>query len=690
MQTTAQDVRGAAGGTAVGSRHALVRDAVRRFVRRRLSNELAEQLLPGAPQAEGSLPNGFDAEKPWPALAAAYPALLETGQRKQRGTWYTPATLAEPTARRALAPLLASTPPRPLRIADPAVGGGAFLLAALRELRAAGVPARSAALCLHGVDIDGTAAALAALALWSAAELPASDLPAIAANVRAGDGLRELADGTFDAVLTNPPWETLQATAEAGAYAAALRPHFRCQGRGKLYTYRLFVERAHQLLCRGGRFGLVVPAALWSDRDAEPLRRLLLDDCTWEGLYGFENIRRVFPIDRRYRFAAIVGAKGGTTSAVQVAFGRADLAAWAAEAPEHTHYGRAQIAESSPNSGTLVEIDDERELDLLLRLQRRSVPLVGAGGTFDWRQGDFNMTGDRNRFVLRAAAERAGFRATADGCWRASDGSTLLPLYQGAMIGDLHPNRGAHRGGTGFQTAWETPTTDDDLRPCYLVAEQDWASHRAPRHGARIVLRALSNATNERSAIACLLPDGPCGNSLGVLTPRGAAQQPLLTMASGAAVLGSLPFDWSLRLRLAGTNLNGFVLAECRLPQLEPAVAAELARCALRLCAVLPWHAGLWSVARTEGWVPSEGPALTTTERDRLTTRIDVLAGRAFGFTTADVHWLTRDCDLPCESLRRRRPPTSRRKGFWRIDSARPPAARRPNRWVAALHTDDG
>jgi hypothetical protein len=206
------------------------------------------------------------------------------------------------------------------------------------------------------------------------------------------------------------------------------------------------------------------------------------------------------------------------------------------------------------------------------------------------------------------------------------------------------------------------------------------------------VLRALSNATNERSAVACLLPDGPCGNSLGVLTPRHGALQPrpLLAMASGAAVLGSLPFDWALRLRLAGTNLNGFVLAECRLPRLDAAVAAELAGCALRLCAILPWHAGLWATARAEGWAPAEGPALAAAERDQLATRIDVLAGRGFGLTAADAGWIARGCAVPEVRPHTRRPPTDHGKGFWRIDRNRPAAERRPNRWVAAMSGDPG
>jgi len=350
-----------------------VRGAIRDLVARRLSEQIATDLLPPDP-AEATIDWRtllvLDAAMPFEQLAAAYPALLAPSQRKQRGTWFTSRELAAPTAARTLAPLLARTDSTPLRIVDPAVGGGTFLLAALHELRAAGLPARDAMRCLHGVDIDSTAAALAALAVWSAAELPPADLCDFKSNVRAGDGLLDLPAGTFDAVLTNPPWETLQSTPDAIARVARLRPHFHHQGPGKLYTYRLFVERCHQLLRPGGRFGLCVPASLWFDRDAAPLRDLLLDECRWEWLFGFENTQKLFPIDSRYRFAMVVGEKGGRTESVKTAFGRTDVADWAAVSPRHTLYGARELRALSPASGAFVEVEDARDLDILQRMAR--------------------------------------------------------------------------------------------------------------------------------------------------------------------------------------------------------------------------------------------------------------------------------------------------------------------------------
>ncbi len=573
---------------------------------------------------------------------------LPADVRKRRGVWFTPPELSGPTAARALAPL---DDGRPLRVCDPAVGAGAFLLAAQQ------------ALTWSAAELGGVDVAPAAIAIAKAA-LPGCDL-------RVADGLRELPDESFDAVLTNPPWETLQDGADTKAQLRELRGRFERQGADKLYTYRLFVERAVRLLRPGGRLGMVVPASLWFDRDAASLRDLLLDECDWQWLFGFENRARVFDIDSRYRFGVVIATKGARTKHVRVAFGRTDPTEWSAESPAHTSYRCCELRALSPRSGAFVEVEGRRDLEILTRIQASGRPLTGSAGALHWRQGDYNMTSDRPRFMLRAQAEEQGYRADEQGVWRARGRPALLALRQGAMIHDLDGNAGAHDRGVGHKTRWRRPTGPDELRPLYLVDADEWAAGAQARGPARIALRALSNATNARTAIACLLPDVPCGNSLGVLwTPEG-HEQPVRELAACAAALASLPFDWSLRMRLAGTNLNRFVLEDCVLPRLDAAARDELARAALRLCAIAPWTEPLWRAAQAEGWCADAAPATAPQRRRALQTRIDVLVGEAFELTRDDVAWITRG------------PPFA--KGFWRVARDLSEPLRRPHRWLEAL-----
>lgn len=113
-----------------------------------------------------------------------------SAQRKSTGSFYTPQSLTEFLVRRTLAPLVADKSADEilnLRIVDPAMGSGAFLVAACRYLAeccehalirdgrwldAGAAPARAALRrsiaerCLYGVDLNPTAVQLSRVSLW--------------------------------------------------------------------------------------------------------------------------------------------------------------------------------------------------------------------------------------------------------------------------------------------------------------------------------------------------------------------------------------------------------------------------------------------------------------------------------------------------------------------------------------------
>ena len=117
--------------------------------------------------------------------------LVRGGRRKATGTFYTPRSLTEYLVRRTLAPLADGADPGAilaLRVLDPAMGSGAFLVAACRYLAAAyeaaliqegavtaadlseadraGFRRTVAQRCLFGVDLNPMSVQLARLSLW--------------------------------------------------------------------------------------------------------------------------------------------------------------------------------------------------------------------------------------------------------------------------------------------------------------------------------------------------------------------------------------------------------------------------------------------------------------------------------------------------------------------------------------------
>jgi hypothetical protein len=149
-----------------------------------------------------------------------------SGVRKATGTFYTPQPIADYLIRRTLAPLVRkATPARilQLRILDPAMGSGAFLVAACRYLAEAyeaalvknggchpsDITERERAIirraiaerCLYGVDVNPMAVQLARLSLWLATLAADRPLTFLDHHLQVGDSLL----GAWLTALTRPP-----------------------------------------------------------------------------------------------------------------------------------------------------------------------------------------------------------------------------------------------------------------------------------------------------------------------------------------------------------------------------------------------------------------------------------------------------------------------------------------------------
>ncbi len=257
-----------------------------------------EQLAPRRPEAL----DASWAEQPvesfgqlYESLLAARPVDAESSLRKRTGSYYTPRKLTELVVGRALSALDAGGPrAEGLRILDPALGAGAFLVQAGRE--AAQRTARS--LCqvvvedLYGVDVSPLAVAVAEASLWLLAASPSLTLADAGAHLREADALcppatakalgragidfAELCPEGFDLVVGNPPWVAFAGRATQ-PLAPALRAHYResfSAFRGYPTLHGLFVELAARVAPRGV-VALLIPSPVADLAGYRHVRRAL-------------------------------------------------------------------------------------------------------------------------------------------------------------------------------------------------------------------------------------------------------------------------------------------------------------------------------------------------------------------------------------------------------------------------------
>lgn len=225
--------------------------------------------------------------------------------RKAGGVYYTPRRIADAIATATLSPLTAGAslaarslpdgapldalaePFLSIRVLDPAMGCGSFLLSAADVIARAmhSEPRIAAALglnecralaaedCLFGIDLDAEAVGLARTAL----SRMCGRMLRLGRHLRAGDALREPwgSPDAFDAVIGNPPWVSFSGR-QAEPLSGEDRRFYsqRFEGfRGWLSAQGLFIELAVRLCRPGGRAGMVAPAQICGLRGYAPLRR---------------------------------------------------------------------------------------------------------------------------------------------------------------------------------------------------------------------------------------------------------------------------------------------------------------------------------------------------------------------------------------------------------------------------------
>lgn len=202
-------------------------------------------------------------------LGAAYETLLEaSATRRTTGAHHTHPELAREVLRLAAAPFAGEE--RALRVCDPAVGSGVFLVEALGLF--ATPDEVDAWICerLFGVDIDPLAVFTTRVALFALSSRSAEVERALAMNIvcadfvsaAQGDGLAWLA--RVNLFVGNPPW-----IAYKGRAAAKLEPARRAYlisssaaFAGYPTLHGVFIERCARALPPRGRLGLVVPTSV--------------------------------------------------------------------------------------------------------------------------------------------------------------------------------------------------------------------------------------------------------------------------------------------------------------------------------------------------------------------------------------------------------------------------------------------
>lgn len=492
--------------------------------------------------------------------------------------------------------------------------------------------------------------------------------------------------------------------------------------KGRVFTYKLFLEQSHHLTREAGGMGLIVPSGLYSDAWSQPLRSLLLNHCDVEWLFGFENKDGIFDIHRSFKFNPIIARKGGVTREIKTAFMRRDVSDW--ENAQHiaTLFPLAAIKSFSPRTESFLEILDAKELHALESLYS-GCSTLGDSGEPGWDVTfnlEFMMNTEAKLFPLRSKWEKQGFLPDEYGRWlkasweecepftnrtdlppgtllssngkeRTSESmiercefkgkrtgevfhaaGICLPLLQGIMVNQLLSNRA--RNGADGGSKWEIKDEFvEEVLPKYLIGDAVAANHAKNFPAEKLVYRAIARTTDTRTIICSPHFGLPVGNSLAVLQTL---DDPISSWAL-SGILSSFVFDWQMRRRIAGTNVNWFYMQDAAIPDkcLVPTLALLSASLAFPTYRVSPTWLHLRRLFRLSDFSIKKQWAVTDLRRIEVMAMLQAIVASLYGIDFSQYQYMLQDCDLSVESMSRKSGQLNP-VGFWRVDKQMPPELR--------------
>lgn len=431
------------------------------------------------------------------------------------------------------------------------------------------------------------------------------------------------ANGGFDCVLGNPPWEHTElkekewfagrhagiVNARTGAerkrliaalqqedpslytsYADALRDHdglshllrntgrFPLGARGRINLYAVFADGMRSLVNDRGRTGCVLPTGIATDDSTKMFFQDVVETRSLVSLFDFENKGIFFPgVHSSYKFCLFTTGGGSVPTSDRAEFVFFAHAVEELSDPEKCFtLSPDEIALLNPNTHTCPIFRSRKDAELTKAIYRR-VPVLCREASdcnpeerpwgIRFRQGLFNMTSDSGLFYRRSDLEANGW--TLEGNVFRKNGKECLPLYEAKMVHHFD-----HRWATFRGLESEDVSLVDKQHPHFSCLPQYWVEPNEvysrsgnllrQRTASRwmIGIRNVTNTTNERTVVGGVFPFAGVGNSL----PVWAAVAGPATVLS--ALLSSFACDYQVRLKMGGTNLNFFIAKQ--IPVLPP------------------------------------------------------------------------------------------------------------------------
>ncbi|MCK4794576.1 MAG: N-6 DNA methylase [Desulfobacteraceae bacterium] len=429
--------------------------------------------------------------------------------------------------------------------------------------------------------------------------------------------------GGFDCVLGNPPWErtaledvqffatrlpeVLEAPTTAArkkviknlaathpdihdSYLEARRQvagetslisdtgRFPLGARGRLNTYALFAELGLRLISEYGRTGIIVQTGIATDAPMELFWQALVDARTIESIFDFENRKGIFAgVHRSMKFCLLTLKGTATASDGTIRCGFFLQEVTQLDDPESTYTLTADaLAAVNPNTKQPPVCRGQRDLELVSLAQRQHRILMP-------REGDEYLA--KAWRALMSAGSSQHYRTLEDldrsegsvdePSWIDIEDDTFVALIEAKQIHQFDPAFATYHGVNSSDRQAGNPrlTNAAERQHLQIPMPRFWAARSVVEEMFEakdwtqpwsVGVRDVTNSTNERTAIMCILP------RLGLIQPLNGV---LISTARDTlwivGAVNSFACDYIARQKTPGSHLNVTIFSQLPVPAMN-------------------------------------------------------------------------------------------------------------------------
>jgi hypothetical protein len=360
--------------------------------------------------------------------------------------------------------------------------------------------------------------------------------------------------------------------------------------------YKLFVEQCVNLLSENGECGLVIPSGIYTDLGTKQLREMLFSQTKITGLFCFENRKAIFEgVDSRFKFVVLTFENGNKTLSFPARFMRHDVGELNSFPDDDCiHISVDLIKRLSPDSISVMEF--KSDLDIFIAEKMSRFPLLG-----NWKNGE-PLEFSRE---FMSSEDHHLFNVNNDG----------LIVYEGKMFEQ-------------FNSFLEKPKwyiSLNEFTKTHFYDRGDWKYYR-------FVIRRVASSTNERTLISSIIPLNCVVVHSCFVNVKNILEYPEALYI--VSLLNSFVLDFSMR-RQVTSNVSQFSIYQLPVPRLtekDPFFQEIVERAAKLICTTAEYD----ELAREVGLTSHENGVTDERERGKIRAELDGIIAHLYGLTETE------------------------------------------------------